>query len=400
MRRGSADTPGSTPTFTRLFVLFKRSRPPVPPPTPPNSSAPVTDDALARLLDVVGALSAAYIRGCFDLPRFPAADARDTLEAWRRHALLGAPVGQRSDTMATGGTADPMTAETHGEPASVGVTHRDWRGVTSAFAEHRATERQFVEKALADLRDALWVCVDRSYQAFMADVTADGEHQQHLARVRGALDGLETGAVKTEITQAMAAMEQVTRSRHGAQQALYRELTSRVEQLGQQLDDARRQGETDALTGLGNRLAFDRAVARQMALHGLSGAPLCVIMVDLDHLKPINDTHGHHTGDQALLAVTKVLHRTFLGEGDQLCRIGGDEFAVVLPNSALALGERLVERFRQGLAQEPWPHADGGLPLSASAGVAEWRPGEEASHWLARADAAMYAQKSERRRAA
>lgn len=381
-------------------MLFKRSRPAATAPVSPVPDAATADDDLARLLDVVGALSGAYIRGCFDLPRFPAVDARHALEAWRRHALLGTPVAHPSDALTAGGTGNATGSASQSEPASVGLAHRDWRGVTSAFADHRATERQFVEKALADLRDALWVCVDRSYHAFMADVTADGEHQQHLARVRGALDGLETGAVKSEIAQAMAAMEQVTRSRQGAQQALYRELTSRVEQLGQQLDDARRQGETDALTGLGNRLAFDRAVARQIALHGLSGAPLCVLMIDLDHLKPINDTHGHHTGDQALLAVTKVLHRVFLGDGDQLCRIGGDEFAVVLPNSGVALGERLVDRFQHTLAQEPWPYTDGGLPLSASAGIAEWRPGEDAASWLARADAAMYAQKSERRRAA
>lgn len=338
---------------------------------------------------------ASYIRGCYDLPRCPAPDAQRALEAWRRHALLGTPVtaAEPPGDHDSRDDASPLSA-------SLGVAQRDWRGVTGAFGEHRRAERQFVERALADLRDALWVCVDRSYQAFAADVTADGEHQRHLDRVRGALDRLETGAVRDEIAQAMDSMQQVTQSRQGAQQALYRELTARVEQLGRQLDDARRQGETDPLTGLGNRLAFDRAVARQIALHGLSGAPLCVLMIDLDHLKPINDTLGHHTGDQALLAVTKVLHRVFLGEGDHLCRIGGDEFAVVLPNSGLILGERLVERFCATLAQEPWPYADRGLPLSASAGVAEWQRGEEAVAWLVRADAAMYAQKAERRRVA
>lgn len=380
-------------------MLFKRSRNTTNTGGDP-SPALSSHDETARLLDLVGTLTAAYIRGCFDMPRLPAAESQEQLELWRRHALLGTPVsrsGERPLTLERDDANDQSDASRH---VAVGIDHRDWRGVTSAFADHRWTERQFVEKALGDLRDALWVCIERAHQALVADETADDQHRVQLDRVRGALEQLETGAVKNEIAQAMEAIQQATRTRQGAQLAAYRDLTAQVEQLGRQLDDARRQGETDALTGLGNRLAFDRTIARQVALHGLSRAPLCVLLIDLDRLKPINDTHGHAAGDQALLAVTKALHKVFLGDGDQLCRIGGDEFAVVLPNSALALGERLAQRFHAVLAEEPWPFADGGLILSASVGVAEWRVGETSAEWIGRADAAMYANKASRRAAA
>jgi diguanylate cyclase (GGDEF)-like protein len=370
-------------------VFFKRSS--VGPATTAESapSSPSTDDEAARLLDAVGSLMSSYIRGCFDLSHLPAADAQDQLERWRRHALLGTTPEPEPDA----GTVDTGAS-------AVGVNHRDWSGVTQAFAGHRVAERQFVEQALGDLREALWVCVERSHEAFMADRTADGAHQQQMERVRHALHKLETGAVKNEIEHAMEAMQYATRTRQGAHQAIYSALTSRVEQLGRQLDDARKQSETDALTGLGNRRAFDRAVSRQTALHALSGGPLCMVIIDLDRLKPINDTHGHGAGDAALVAVSRALHRVFLGDGDQLCRIGGDEFAVILPNSALALGDRLAQRLHAALADEPWPHTESGLPLSASAGVAEWRPGEGVSEWVARADAAMYANKQHRRQAA
>lgn len=332
---------------------------------------------------------ASYIRGCYDLSHLPAAEAQSQLDTWRRHALLG--------TAPTDAAADSANAES---APTVGISGRDWRGVTNAFADHRVAERQFVEKALSDLRDALWVCIERSHDALLADRSADGAHQQQLERVRRALHRLETGAVKSEIEQAMEAMQYATRTRQGAHQAIYEALTSRVEQLGRQLDDARRQGETDALTGLGNRLAFDRAIGRQVALHSLSRAPLCVLAIDLDHLKPINDTHGHAAGDAALVALARVLHRVFLGDGDQLCRIGGDEFMVILPNTSQSLGERLAYRLHAALDDEPWEYREGGLPLAASVGVAEWNREEAVAEWLARADAAMYAHKLARRQAA
>ncbi len=351
---------------------------------------------MARLLDAMGTLMSSYIRGCFDLSHLPAAEAQEQLDAWRRHAVLGVPVGP----VAADGGADAGAAPAADDAQSSNVPGRNWRGVTGAFAGHRLSERQFVEKSLADLRDALWVCIERSHQALLADRTADTAHRQQLTRVRQALQKLETDAVKSEIEQAMEAMEYATRSRQGAQQAIYQALTSRVEQLGRQLDDARRQGETDALTGLGNRHSFDRAITRQIALHSLGQTPLCLLMIDLDRLKPINDTHGHAAGDLALLSLSNALHKVFIGEGDQLCRLGGDEFAVVLPNSSLALGDKLANRLHTVLAEEPWPYTEAGLPLSASVGVAEWRHDESAAEWIARADAAMYVHKSQRKQAA
>ena len=373
-------------------MFFKRSRTPqAQPPVAPHDPGALEADN-ARLLDALGEVFAAYIHGCFDLPQRSAEDARRSLDQWRRHALLGTRV---TEAQAPGELA------LHSESADgLPLRDRNWRAVTGAFGDHRRAERVFVERAMADLRDTIWLCIERAHETLSADDTATRESAVQLDRVRGALSRLETGVVKTEITQAMEALQQITATRQTAQQSLYRDLTNRVESLGQQLDDARKQGETDALTGLGNRLAFDRAVSRQVALHAINGSPLSALMIDLDNLKSINDTLGHAAGDEALLGLANALHRVFLGDGDQLCRLGGDEFAVILPNSAGHVAERLADRLATVLSNEPWPYAESGLPLTASVGVAEWQRGETPSAWLSRADAAMYAMKQARRRAA
>lgn len=350
-----------------------------------SPAAPENDQALL-VLDSLGQILTSYIHGCIDTSRGNDVQVREQLDAWRRHALLGLPVIDI--------TGDPAADAARGGA----ITERDWRGVSRTFAEHRRDEQQFVEHALADLRDALWTCVERTHLALQKEHQADDDSAQQVLRVRGALDRLDTGAVKDEISHAMQTLEAITAQRQNAQRDIYAQLAARVEHLGRELEVARKASETDSLTGLGNRLVFDRAAARQLYLHSLSGQPLTVVFLDLDALKPINDSSGHHAGDEALIQVAKALSKVFLGDSDVLCRIGGDEFAVVLPNTTVDIATRQVARLERILESAPWQFADAGVPLSASAGVAEWRRGEAVEAWIRRADAEMYENKQRRRR--
>ncbi|MFO0095503.1 MAG: GGDEF domain-containing protein, partial [Gemmatimonadaceae bacterium] len=334
--------------------------------------------------DTLGQVLAAYTHGLFDLPDRPEGETRATFGAWHRHAMIGTRAPDADETSTSGGA----------------IPERDWAGVSRTFGEHRRTEKQFVETALRDLRDALWVCVERTYQALQTEYETDTAASVQMDRVRGALEGLETGVVKTEISHAMRTLEALSAQRRDSHRATFGLLAARIEQLGSQLDEAQRASETDPLTGLGNRLCFQRTLARQLHLHALGGHPIALVMVDLDNLKPINDRLGHQMGDAALMTVAKVLHRVFLRESDVVCRIGGDEFAVVLPNTSAAMAGRLEERFTEALGGEPWPYTEQGLALAASTGSAEWRHGETLDARVKRTDEAMYAAKLARRESA
>jgi diguanylate cyclase (GGDEF)-like protein len=337
-------------------------------------------DMVSPLIDAIGQLLGLYQQGVFDMPDLPLEEAKGDLDRWRRHAVIG--------------TRSPDEAE---DAPPRAAHERDWRGVTRHFGEHRRTEKQFVERALADLRDALWMCVEHTYQSLQNEQLATDASASQVGRVRGALDQLETGVIKDEITQAMRALDAIAAQQRAAQQTVYGQLAQRIEQLGAQLEDARKASETDTLTGLGNRLAFDRTMARQLQLHALSGHAVTVIALDLDGLKRINDELGHAVGDEALVAVGKALHRVFLREIDVVCRLGGDEFAVILPNTSDALAAKLLQRLEQSVATAPWAHTEAGYPLQVSAGAAEWERGESAESWFARADEAMYASKRGKR---
>ena len=138
---------------------------------------------------------------------------------------------------------------------------------------------------------------------------------------------------------------------------------------------------TDALTGLANRRAWDEAVGREVMRAGRLGYHMSVVVVDLDHFKRINDRGGHQAGDTALIEVAEAWARE-LRRTDLLARHGGDEFAVLLPGSGIRRATETMSRLRAST-----PH------LSFSAGVAEWDRFESASDLLRRADAAVFAAK-------
>jgi diguanylate cyclase (GGDEF)-like protein len=152
--------------------------------------------------------------------------------------------------------------------------------------------------------------------------------------------------------------------------------------LGRLRDLAR----TDPLTGLANRRLWEERMAIELPRADRYARPLCIAVLDLDHFKAYNDRHGHHAGD-ALLHAAAATWQEALRASDLLARMGGDEFALLLPDCDLELGRGIVARLL-GLT----PGADAGV--GCSAGVVRWEPGETGAALLARADAALYEAKT------
>jgi diguanylate cyclase (GGDEF)-like protein len=152
--------------------------------------------------------------------------------------------------------------------------------------------------------------------------------------------------------------------------------------------------EHDALTGALSRRCFVERAQRAITRCELgSGAPLCVVLLDLDHFKSINDRHGHLVGD-AVLAQFAALARECLRGDDGLGRWGGEEFVLLLPGTDGRGACRLLERIHAALAEYRWSQVSPGLAVSASAGVSQWQPGDSLDALLKRADCAMYGAKA------
>jgi diguanylate cyclase (GGDEF)-like protein len=155
------------------------------------------------------------------------------------------------------------------------------------------------------------------------------------------------------------------------------------------------QATTDVLTAQMNRRALDAMLHNYTSAAQGRQFRFSALMLDIDHFKQINDTHGHPVGDQALAAVAQRIVAQLRG-GDSCARYGGEEFVVMLPDASLVQALEVAQRIRQAVAASPLP-TEPPLRVTVSIGVAQHRPGMTAQALLAAADAAVYLAKREGR---
>ncbi|MEZ4265607.1 MAG: diguanylate cyclase [Myxococcota bacterium] len=178
--------------------------------------------------------------------------------------------------------------------------------------------------------------------------------------------------------------------------ALLREKEELASELQRKNKLLQRLAATDMLTGVANRRAFTQALERAIETAGKQGEPLTVIMLDIDHFKRINDTWGHGGGDVVLKEMAIRLQRA-LRPGDMVGRLGGEEFAAVLPNCPPDPGASVSERLRKAIRGTPFVLPQGeSINVSASFGGTTYfqADGVSSDELLRRADVALYASKS------
>ena len=151
----------------------------------------------------------------------------------------------------------------------------------------------------------------------------------------------------------------------------------------QLLGKVREMATHDSLTGLFNRRVLEEQLPREMARARRSRSPLCVALIDIDHFKSYNDTHGHLAGDEVLRECARAWDGGLRGE-DTIVRFGGEEFLVLLPDTGPEEASEVVERLRERTPMEQ----------TCSAGLASWDFTESADDLLGRADAALYLAKA------
>ncbi|MBI5757313.1 MAG: GGDEF domain-containing protein [Planctomycetales bacterium] len=166
------------------------------------------------------------------------------------------------------------------------------------------------------------------------------------------------------------------------------EIATQREQLGAMATQAL----TDPLTGLDNRRSLDQELKRQVARVNRHGSHVCVVMIDLDHFKKVNDRFGHLIGDELLRTVSGLIKRV-MRDGDFVARYGGEEFACILPNTSLEDSQIPAERIRCEIAAHSMKVGNANVSPTVSIGISECTAGDTVEQFVHRADQALYAAK-------
>ncbi len=338
-----------------------------------------------RAVDFIAEMLRTLGENAFDVGAMRAAEVGELFEGWARHLLVGTPA--------------PGHARAQGEPArrseSAGA-RRDLPGLRRTFRDHRIAESHYVTTALGEFREATWAFISGLRRSLSVEQTADRRINHRMRRLEGAVRSGDPVKIKSEAQDMVTLLTEFLAERGARHQEQIAAMAVRLESLRGELDDVRAQASIDALTKLYNRASFDEQIEREVDLATLFGKRACLVMLDIDDFKWVNDTHGHPCGDQVLRETAETLTRCFKRKDDFIARYGGEEFAIVLRDldipTARTVAERgmgairILEIHREGL---PEP-----LRITVSMGIARLRPGETAASWIERADRALYQAKN------
>ena len=216
--------------------------------------------------------------------------------------------------------------------------------------------------------------------------------ESHLGKLAGSND---PGAVLHVASDIIAETRNIVDDTTKVELSL-RQSSKEIEHLKDELNNARKQATVDALTGLKNRRGFDLTLNEAISSVQEGEGNFSLIIVDIDHFKKINDTHGHLIGDKVLIGIARQLFRQMRGN-DYLSRYGGEEFAILLFNTPITSAFTVAENLRKSIEMLRLKHTKTGQQIgnvTISVGVASYNTGESAEDLIQRCDKALYRAKS------
>jgi diguanylate cyclase len=336
-------------------------------PAPANNAS--AEDAA---LDAVANLLKSFGENAFDTDNVTAYETRTECEGWAKKITVGGGKGE---------------VDENGQPKAF---RRDFAGVRRYFTAQRSHEREFVGRSLGNLREAVHAFARCLTTTVGEDRAADERVGAQLGKLVGAFQSNDSQAIRYEAEGIVLVVQEVMAKRSESQKRMLGELSQKISDLREELQEVREKAALDPLTQLFNRAALDAHLDRVADLAFLLSSSPCILMIDVDHFKRINDTYGHPAGDEVLRRVADMQVRNFLRREDFVARYGGEEFVVVIPDSSLHNAELRAERVRQSIEELEIETSKGKISCTVSIGLASLASGDTGKSWLARADSALY----------
>lgn len=288
-----------------------------------------------------------------------------------RHIENGSPVPQLEIDQADAGT-------------------RHWADLRRFYIDRRQQEKLFVTDRLKNYRDVVEDLVIGLRQICKQSELTEQQVMESLNAIEAAVDRGQLPDIQRVLFDTIRNVNDAfTRQKSEYEQQIHG-LNERMAGLRQDLVAAHEEMKLDPLTSIFNRGAFDVSVERCLNMHFVLNQEITLIMIDVDNFKHINDTFGHTVGDDVLKSLSACLSRSFIRKNDLIARYGGDEFAVLLPDTSVDQSQVSISRFLESVRKIRIDALPDDFTISCSAGCTEIIDEDSAESLVARADEALY----------
>ncbi len=261
------------------------------------------------------------------------------------------------------------------------------------FSSYRIDEYTYIQNTFDDFKRIIWDFAEQLSDDVQYEQAKDAEAAKSLEQLREAVDANSIDALRSKSREFIDFYIKYQTQKDERRTKRMSTMKKSLSSVKKQLMEAHHNMRVDHLTQAYNRKSFDEQIKKHMQMSVISQYPVTLMTLDIDFFKKINDSYGHDIGDFVLKECVVLLKEVFHRDDDFVARIGGEEFAVILPGfnieSALVKAEEALKKIRS----EVFVHGELKINFTVSMGIAQWTQNETPDQWIKRADTALYTSK-------
>jgi diguanylate cyclase len=262
------------------------------------------------------------------------------------------------------------------------------------FSTYRIEEHSYVHKTFDDFKNIIWDFIDQLADDFAYEKNHDQNIRSSLEELKDAVESNSIDQLKTKSREFVDNYIEFQSRRDANKSKRMIEMKKNLNIVKKQLIEANHSMRRDHLTGAFNRMSFDEQMKTLLKYRSHTQQNLTMIMLDIDHFKKVNDTYGHDIGDFVLKECVRVIQEKFNRPMDFVARIGGEEFAIILPDYKMEHAVIKADELLTKIRNDVYIIEDKQIKFTISCGIAEVSEKETAEQWLKRADEALYHSKN------
>lgn len=258
------------------------------------------------------------------------------------------------------------------------------------ISSYRIDEYTYVQNTFDDFKRIIWDFADHLSEEVQIENSSQGDINQSLEQLREAVDSNSIEDLRAKSREFINFYLKHQTVRDERRSKRMDNIKRNLSTVKKQLMEANQTMRRDHMTGAHNRRSYDEQVRRYLQLHEIDKDPMTLIVLDIDFFKKINDSYGHDIGDFILKECVRLLEESFSREEDFIARLGGEEFAVILPGCDAKAAIKMAEEAMNRIRKEVFVQDQYQIRFTVSMGIAEASNGESADTWYKRADEALY----------